>query len=214
MGDLVADEWNYVEGTDSSTAAGVVVENVNGTFVITPGDSAGTVAADYAALNAGLNWKANQGDLVFQARVKLAEITSVSAFIGFSDTKALESPIYSAASANTLTSDATDAVGFMFDTAMGTDNWWAVGVANDVDATAQNLGVAPVADTYETFRIEIGSTGIAKFFRNGAEIGSGAMTGAVTPTVALTPYFGVRPLSAAAGKLLTIDYSLVSALRV
>jgi hypothetical protein len=198
MGDLLADEWNFVEGTDSSTSAGAIVAAVNGTLVITPGDSDGTIAADYAAVNAALNWKANAGDLVFQARVKLAEITSVSAFIGFTDTVAHEQPIHSAASANTLTTVATDAVGFMFDTAMGTDNWWAVGVANDVDATAQNLGVAPVAE----------------FFRNGLEIGSGAMSGAVTPTVALTPHFGVRPLSAAAGKLLTVDYSLVAATRV
>jgi hypothetical protein len=214
MGDLLADEWNFVEGTDSSTSAGAIVAAVNGTLVITPGDSDGTIAADYAAVNAALNWKANAGDLVFQARVKLAEITSVSAFIGFTDTVAHEQPIHSAASANTLTTVATDAVGFMFDTAMGTDNWWAVGVANDVDATAQNLGVAPVADTYETFRIELSTAGVAKFFRNGLEIGSGAMSGAVTPTVALTPHFGVRPLSAAAGKLLTVDYSLVAATRV
>jgi hypothetical protein len=204
--------WTFTEGSDSGTSAGVITAAANGEFVLTPGDSAGTIAADGAMLNAGLNWKANQGELSFLARVKLASIASVSCFIGFTDTVSLEQPIESASSANTITTTATDAVGVMFDTNMGTDNWWAVGVATDVDATAQNLGVAPVADTYEYFGIDLTTAGIATFYRNGVQIGT-AMTGAVTATVAMTPVFITRPLSAAAGKLLTIDMVRVSALR-
>jgi hypothetical protein len=213
LGDVVADQWNFTEGTDSGTSDGAISELVNGVFLLTPGDSAGSVAADGAQLNSALNWKANQGNLVFQARVKLAAITSVSCFIGLTDTKSLEQPIHSASSADTITTNATDAVGFFFDTNMTTDNWWFAGVANDVDATHQNMGVAPVADTYETFRIEITSDGKAQAFRNGVSVGT-LMSGALTATVALTPVFIVRPLSAAAGKTMSVDYSYVSANRV
>jgi hypothetical protein len=211
VGSVPAD-WAFTEGTDNTTSDGKITAAVNGEFVLTPGDSAGTIAADGAMLNSALQWKANQGELAFQAKVKLAVITSCSCFLGFTDTLSLEQPIQSASSADTITTTATDAVGFMFDTNMTTDNWWAVGVANDVDATLQNIGYAPVADTYETFRIEITTAGAALFFRNGILV-STLMAGAVTPTIALTPVFIVRPLSAAAGRLMTIDYAHISALR-
>lgn len=214
LGDVVADQWAFAEGTDSGTSDGAIVAAVNGTFVLTPGDSAGTTAADAAQLTSGtLQWKANQGGLVMQVRAKLAEITSVCTFIGLTDTASLEVPIESAASVDTITTTATDAVGFFFDTDMSTDNWWFAGVANNVDATHQNVGSAPVADTYATFRIEVDSSGAALGFYNGVPVGI-RMSGAVTPTVALTPICVVRPNSAAAGKLLTVDYIYVAADRV
>lgn len=216
LGDLVADEWNFAEGTDSATSDGAIVAAAGGTYVLTPGDSAGTTAADGVVLNSELNWQAQQ-DLWFHARIKVASIASCSYFIGFTDTKALEDPIFSAGSANTLTSDSTDAVGFMFDTAMTDDNWWAVGVANNTDAAAQNLAVAPVAATYETLSIQlrkqVDNSVVAYFFRNGLPIGS-PMAAAVTYNVSLTPVFFARPLSAAAGKTLTIDYVNVAGNRI
>lgn len=213
LGDVVADQWNFVEGTDSATSDGAVSAAVNGMFRLTPGDSAGTVAADLAELNGGiLQWKASSGSLVFQTRVKLASIASVSCFFGFTDNTSLEQPIYSAGSADTITTDASDAVGFFFDTAMSTDNWWFAGVAGDTDATAQNVGSAPTADTYETFRIEIDSSGNAVGYRNGFPVGH-TMSSAVTAATALTPVWCVRPKSAAAGKYLDIDYAYISAAR-
>ena len=118
---------------------------------------------------------------------------------------ALEMPVNSAGSVDTITTNATDAVGFMFDTNQATDNWWAVGVANDVDATLQNLAVAPVAATYETLRIDVSTAGVATFSRNGAVIGS-TMSGAVTATVALTPV--IAGFTRAAGSA-TIDAEFV-----
>lgn len=217
-GDVVADQWNFVEGTDNTTSDGAISAAVNGLFLLTGGDSAGTVAADAAELNRELNWQARQ-NLWFHTRVKLASIASVSCFFGFTDTKSLEQAVYSAGSGNTLTSDATDAVGFMFDTAMTAANWWAVGVANDVDATAQNLAVAPVADTWETFSIQLtyapaASNAIyADFYRNGRPIGS-KMTAACRYNIALTPCFLVRPKSAVAGKTMSIDYVNVAGDRI
>jgi hypothetical protein len=216
-GDVVADQWNFTEGTDSTTSDGAISAAVNGLFLLTPGDSAGTVAADGSQLNRELNWQARQ-NLWFHTRLKLAAITSVSCFFGFTDTKALEQAIYSAGSGNTLTTDATDAVGFMFDTAMTAVNWWAVGVANDVDATAQNLAVAPVADTWATFSIQLNydpvANGIAAdFYYNGQPIGS-KMSAACRYNIALTPCFLVRPKSAVAGKTMSIDYINVAGDRI
>ena len=214
LGDVVGDEWNYVEGTDTTTADGAVVAGaVGGVFRLTGGDSAGTVAADGAELNSGsLQWKASSGGLVFQARVALGSIASVSCFVGFTDNTALEAPIQASGTANGITTNASDAVGFMFDTSMTDDNWWLVGVKGDTDATAQNTGIAPVAATYETLRIELDASGNATFFRNGVSVGV-VMSNAVTASVGLTPVFIVWPRTAAAGKTLDIDLVSVSANR-
>lgn len=209
LGDVVADQWNFTEGTDSTTSDGAIVEGVNGVFRLTAGDSAGTIAADGAQLNSALGWKASQGDLVFEARIALGAITTVSAFIGFTDTKALEAP--ASLSGATYTTNATDAVGVLFDTEATTDTWRLVGVDTDVDVT-YDTGLAPVAATYETWRIEVDTAGKATFFRNGKAVGS--LSGAVTPTVALTPVFIIRPEGAVAGRTMDIDYVHVSANRV
>lgn len=219
LGDVVADEWNFTEGTDSATSDGLILASVNGVFRLTPGDSAGTVAADGAQLNSELNWKASQGGLFMEARVQLAAITSVSCFIGFTDTKSLEQPIHSASSVNTITTNATDGVGVFFDTNMTDDRWWFAGVANDVDAVHQDSGFAPVAATWETFRIVVDVNGTATLYRataadpaNFMRVGT-PMAGAVRPTIALTPCIIVRPLSAAANKHLDVDYVRVAANR-
>lgn len=217
-GDVVADQLNFTEGTDNTTSDGAISAALNGVFLLTPGDSAGSVAADGAQLNRELNWQARQ-NLWFHTRLKLASIASVSCFFGFTDTKSLEQAVYSAGSGNTLTTDATDAVGFMFDTAMTAVNWWAVGVANDVDATAQNLGVAPVADTYATFSIQLtcdpaASNAVsADFYYNGQPIGS-KMSAACRYNISMTPCFIIRPKSAVAGKTMSIDYVNVAGNRV
>jgi hypothetical protein len=134
-------------------------------------------------------------------------------FIGFTDqVGALEMPIHAAASANTLTTNATDAVGFMFDTSMDDDNWWLVGVANNTDATHEDTAETPVADTYAIFRIELSSAGAATFYYNGTQVGS-AMTGAVTATVALTPVIAGFNRTTTGTPTITADYVYVSANR-
>lgn len=207
LGDVIADQWDLQEGTDSATgSAAILAGGIGGVLRITTGDAGTGLAADMEQLTTGLQWQASNGDLVFQTRIKLSAITTCYVFVGFTDLAAsLEAPIVSAASADTLTTTATDAVGFMFDTRMTTDNWWLVGVANDVDATAQNTGYAPVADDYETLRIEVNSSGAATFFRNGIQVGT-RMSGAVTATTKLTPTINVSKTSVAASMTADIDY--------
>jgi len=210
IGDAVDAKWNVVEGTDSATSAdSVLAGGIGGVLRLTTGDAGTGLAADMIQVTQALQWQAANGDLCFQTRVKLSAITTCYVFLGFTDLVTLEAPIESAASANTLTSNATDAVGFMFDTRMTDDKWWLVGVATDVDATHQNTGFAPVADDYETFRIEVSATGGATFYRNGLQVGT-AMTGAVTAAADLTPTIAVSKTSVAASMTLDVDYIHVS----
>lgn len=210
----IIDGWRSRKGSDGACVDWTVTPAAGGTAVGTIGSTTASMAVSGVQLDRGLNWQANQGDLVLEARVKLSQITTIAVFVGFTDqTAALEMPIQSAASADTFTTNCTDGVGVMFDTSMTTAKWWLTGVANDVDATMQNSAVAPVAATYETWRIGLSATGIATFFRNGLQIGSPLQT-AVTPTIALTPVVAGFNRTTTAAPTITLDYLHVAALRV
>lgn len=213
IGDALDARWNIVEGTDSATSdAAILAGGIGGILRFTTGDAGTGLAADMIQMTQALQWQASNGGLFIEARLKLSAITTCYAFLGFTDLVTLEAPIISAASGDTLTTTATDAVGFMFDTRMSTDNWWLVGVATDVDATAQDSTYAPVADTYETFRIEVTAAGVASFYRNGIQVGS-SMSGAVTAATDLTPTFNVSKTSVAASMTADLDYIHVGMLR-
>lgn len=211
LGDVIADQWNVVEGTDSATSdAAILSGGIGGVLRLTTGDAGTGLAADQIQLTRTLQWQASNGGLSIQARFKLSAITTCWVFFGFTDqSTTLEGPVISAGSGDTITTNASDAVGFMFDTRMTNDTWWLTGVANDVDATAQNTAIAPVADTYATFRIEISSAGAATFFYNGNPIGT-TMTGAVTAATDLTPFISVSKTSVAASMTLDLDYMVIS----
>ncbi len=177
--------YSTFKGTDADATLGAISGNA---LVMTSGNAS---AADFASngsetvTNAG--YTLSGGPLVVEAMLKISAITNVQVFFGITDNKAsLEVPIESAGSADTITTNATDAVGFMFDTSMSTDNIWLVGVNNDVDKTSQNSAIAFVANTYDVLRIEIAANGTAVFYINGVAIGT-AMTTACRTSVALYP---------------------------
>lgn len=211
LGDVVPDQINALEGTDSATSnAAILAGGMGGVLQLTTGDAGTGLAADMEQITWALTFQASNGGLSFQTRIKLSAITTCYVFVGFTDLAAsLEGPIISAASADTITTNATDAVGFMFDTRMSNDTWWLVGVANDVDAKAQNSGYAPVADDYETLRIDVTSGGAADFYRNGIHVGT-TMSGAVTAGADLTPCIAVSKTSVAASMTAEIDYVQVA----
>lgn len=209
-GDVVPDQINAVEGTDSATSnAAILAGGMGGVLQLTTGDAGTGLAADMEQITWALTWQASNGGLSFQTRIKLSAITTCYVFVGFTDLVTLEGPIISAASADTLTANADDAVGFMFDTRMSTDVWWLVGVAATVKATAQNSGYAPVADDYETLRIDVSSAGVADFYRNGIHVGT-SMSGAITAATDLTPTIAVSKTSVAASMTAEIDYVQVA----
>lgn len=206
LGDVLQDPWNAVEGDTDGTEA-VLAGGIGGTLRLTSGndDANGTQATDAAGVTSYLNWQASNGDLVFQTRIKVSRITDAYIFAGFTDVGSVELPVISAGSAETITTNATDGVGFVFDTNFTTDTWHLVGVANDVDATVQTLTVAPVADDYVTLRIEVTAAGKASFYLNGAQVGT-TMSGAVTAATDLTPCVYVSNADGTSTVTLDIDY--------
>jgi hypothetical protein len=204
IGDVIADQWNYVEGTGNPADAAILAGGIGGVVRVTTGAAGTGLAADLSQLTQALQWQASNGDLVFQARVKFSAITTCSLFLGFTDVVTLEAPVIGA-TGTTITTNATDAVGFLFDTTLTSAFWQLVGVANDVDATRQSTTVAPVAAQYQTFRIEVSTTGVATFFINGVQVGT-AMSGAVTPGTDLTPTLSAGKLSVAAAMTMDLDY--------
>lgn len=206
-------KWQSLIGTDPSAQQAIVLASQQGGVVrlATGADAGATMALNGSQLQSDLNWLGSQSGLVFEARVKLSAITAVALFVGLTDQiAALEMP-FTLAAGDVLTSNASNAVGVLFDTGADTDNWWLVGVAADVDATKQNSAVAPVADTYETWRIEVTSVGFATFYRNGTVVGT-SMSGAVTAATSLTPCIAAFARGAASRNI-DVDYIVVTAQR-
>jgi hypothetical protein len=206
LGDVLADEWNAVE-TDTDGAQAVLAGGIGGLLRITTGndDGNGVVLPDLSGVTSYLNWQASNGGLVMQTRIKISRITLAYIFVGFTDLITIEAPVISAGSADTITTNATDAVGFMFDTGMATDTFHLVGVANNTDAAIQTLTTAPVADDFITLRIEVSAAGVASFFINGLQVGT-PMSGAVTPGVDLTPAVYASNTDGTSAITMDVDY--------
>ncbi len=205
LGDIILDQYSTGADTGGSGGSTAITAAVNGVLRITTDDQ---TTGDRIALTHQLNWQASDsGPLVLEARVKsVTAITARAYFIGFTDVLAasttVEIPIEQ--SSEILTSNADNAVGFMYDTDSTYDNWYGVGSKSTVDATALNTGQAPAAaGTYETLRVVVDVTGSATFFINGVYVG--AVADAVTSTTDLTPVVMVESRAGAA-KILDLDY--------
>src|SRR5215208_6580027 len=96
--------WTAVEGTDSATSAAALSSAPGGVLLLTTGDAGTGAAADMEQIVSQLAYKASEGGLSMETRIKLSAITTCLLFVGFTDSLSLEVPIESAASANTLTS--------------------------------------------------------------------------------------------------------------
>jgi hypothetical protein len=191
-----------VDGSDAQATAPAISAN---TLVAITGDAGTGYAADGTQAIALAGYIPSAGAITVEARIKLSAITTVAMFFGLTDqAAALEAPIESAASADTITTNATDAVGFFFDTAMSTDNIWLAGVNNNSDETHQDSALAFVADTYKTLRVTLNTSGDATFYIDGTAIGS-VMTTAVATGVTLYPTICAAARSTSS-RTLTADY--------
>jgi hypothetical protein len=215
LGDVIEDGWSAAKGSDGQGIVATVVSGAAGGAVrLTSGDTT-TVAESLSSLTHGLNWKANQGGLVFEAKVTPAPsgtVADAAYFIGLTDalaTGTLEEP--ATLSGTTITYVADDAVGFLYDTGATTDVFKGVSVkaTTGVAFASALTGPAPVATTAITFRIELTAAGVAELFVNGASIGT--LTG-VTATVALTPIVCVMARTTTV-KTIDVDYIYMRANR-
>lgn len=194
------------KGSDGATVDFAVTSGSTGGVITgtTGAGAGGTYAANGIQLGGSLQWKAASGGLEFSTRLKISAITNVAIFVGFSDqVSALEEA--ASLSGTTFTTNATDAAGFLFDTAATTDTIRCVGVKAGVDATDVDTALEFVADTYIILGVRLSTDGHATFLVNDSAVAY--VEDAVTTTVALAPYIGVCA-RAAATRTCAIDWML------
>ncbi len=210
---LDGNKWAVDSGSDAEALDPAITVGVDGICrLVTGDDPAATMAANGSQLESALNWRANAHGLGIDVSIKTSAITDLALFVGFTDqTGSLEMPFTLGAS-NTLTSNASDAVGLLFDTAADDDNWWAVGVDSDVDATHVDSSTPPVAGTYQRLQVAVSNAGAVTFWIDGVQIGSSAMSAAVSPTTPLTPVIAAFSRGAASRNI-DVDKIRVQSLR-
>ena len=212
IGDTVLAQYTEASGTDAE-AVQTIVEEQFGVYQLTSGNAGVNTAGDAEQISLSLEWQADQGALVFEIRLHLdTAITTVELCVGLTDTVALELPFTNAT--DTITSVASDAVAFCFDTNATTQEWFVLGVAGDTDATGNGAsGTAPVADIYQTLRIEIDDGGAdCRFYIDGVLVGT-LTANCITTTVALAPVIVISSAQTATSHVVDVDYLLVGAAR-
>lgn len=200
--------WSSTAGAGTGNAAATTVAGaLNGEITIKSASDDGTHAQNFSTLTTDqLNYKANQGGMVIEARCKISDVSEAYFFLGFTDTisTTVEGPIFM--NAADIDSDATDACGIVYDIDATLDYFTVGGVKNNTDTNPTISGVAPADDTYFTARVEVDAAGAVTGYINGAKIGT--VASAVTVTVALTPAIFIGNRSANQVTL-TVDYAIV-----
>lgn len=213
LGDTLSTAWDVQKGSDAATVNFAPLANgLSGIARAVTGANAGvSMATNGVQFETGLmQFEADQGSLVFEARVRATLLTNLSIFIGLTDQVAALEAAYTL-SVVTYTSNATDAVGFLYDSAATTKTLRLVGVANDVDAANIDTSNAWAAATWMTFRIEIDTAGLATFYINGTSVGK--LATAVRTTIPLIPVVSAFTRSAASTNV-DIDYVLARQARL
>lgn len=201
--------WILNKGADAQALDPVINLQSGGVVRLTTGDADGTMANDGSQLVLAIPSLAQSGGLVFETRLHInTAITTVSVFAGLTDSTALEEAFSNAS--DVITSTASDGCGFLYDTGATTATWWALAVDSDADDTGNaSTGTAPVADTYQTLRMEVSSTGNEiRYYINGTLVKT--LTGAgVSPDVAL--YATVSACATTTtSKTVDVDYIAIS----
>lgn len=192
LGDLVGDEW--IVGSSDTGQAGAVVGSstagaTNGIFRLTSSATmAQTPAGGAQSINTPPMWKANQGRLRFNARVKTAVLAGNTVFAGFTDTGGTEIAAYDTGGG--IITPASNYVGFIWSGEGGATQqaYRCVAGKADVDQVATPAGstLTPTANVWDYLEIEISPDGnTANFYVNGKPYAQ-IPTNAVTPTTGLS----------------------------
>lgn len=150
-------------GSDAAAIDPAFNSQKGGVLRLAAGAGDGTVAVDGSQAVHDIPVQASYGNLAFECRLKIVDVSECAVYIGFTDSASLEEPF--SVSGTTITSTCTDGCGFVYDPAMTTDAWWAVGVDDDTDATGSGTtGISPADATYQTLRCEVSSDGQTGYF--------------------------------------------------
>ena len=211
LGDLIDDAY----GTTADGSATVAIPTpdtavVDGFVRLTTHNSDNNMAE----IAHSLSYRAQDGIMSFEARVKMSAITTTAMSIGFNDDQLEASNTLPVElSGTTFTSNAATFVGFVFDTDATNDNWHAFAVDDCTDTTTPiaclNTGVAPVADTYQTLKVVVHDRGAcymayAEFFIN-CEL-QASIENAIDRDATLVPHIAAEARAACASRNHDVDY--------
>lgn len=160
--------WILNKGSDGTAADPAISTDERGKIVLTAGAGDGSTAQDGSQIVCAVPVQADSGNLVFETRLHInTAITGLSVIAGFTDVTTLEEPATIAT--KTITTNASDMAAFVYDDGATTKEWYAVAVDGDTDDTGNAAtGSAPVANTYQTLRIEVSADGATiKFYVDG-----------------------------------------------
>lgn len=203
-----ADRWSTTAGSGTGNqVATTVAAALGGTVTLKSASDDGAHGANLSTFTSiGLAYKANQGGLAVEARVKIDDVSEAYFFCGFTDTisTTVEAPIFLVA--GDIDSDATDACGVCYDIDGTTsDLFFHGGVKAGTDTAPVYSAYAPADNVYFTVRVEVSAAGAVQGYINGVPIGTGPLANAITSTVAVTPaiFIGNRSANQV---IATIDY--------
>lgn len=183
-----ADTWATKAGSGTATeVATTVAGSINGLVTMKSASDDGAHSANCTNLTSvNLCFKANQGGLAMEAKLKISDVSEAVMFVGFTDTvsSTVELPIF--LNAANIDSDATDACGVGYDVDGTTKQFFHGGVKNGTDTVPAYSGTAPADDTFFIVRVEVSEDGAVTGYVDGTAIGT-AVADAVTATVALCP---------------------------
>ena len=217
-GTLDASRWEDADGTDAQAIGPVIVnDSLSGEILITSGDIGDggtpgdtTAVADGASISGKrLNFQADQGGLVMEARVRLTTVAESILFIGFIDEIQTDADVnlgmQATGTADVIDSDVTDSAGMIYDTSFQTSpTKLNMGGNKNGSVTAITVGATtPVDATDFIVRVEISAAGTLEVFIDGVSIGT--IANAITVNVPLTPDITVAS-NDTNESLLTVDY--------
>ena len=132
----------------------------------------------------------------------------MSVCAGLTDSTSLEEPFSIAT--DTITSTASDAACFVYDDGATSKTWFACAVDGNTDDTGNaTTGSAPVADTYQTLRIEVSADGATiAFYVDGVLKKTLSGAAGVSPDVNLYATV-IACATTTASKTVDVDYIYV-----
>jgi hypothetical protein len=211
LGDALEDE--LLSGVGSGTGNAVAISaGIGGRAEIKTSSADAAIGANGSSLGLGtLNWRADQGGLMMEARIQIDNIAASMIFVGFTDAlgSTVEAPIF--LNSADIDSDADNACGVIYDTDGTTAQWCQGGVKATVDTAPEYSGTAPVNATWVTVRVEVSAAGAVQGFIDDVAIGP-PTADAVTITTPLVPLIFVANRGGAVRNVL-VDYLYVQANR-
>lgn len=202
--------WILNSGADAQAIDPAINAQEGGVVRLTSGDAGSGVANDGSQIICHIPVQADSGGLVFETRLHInTAVTDVQVCAGLTDVTTLELPA-SVGGSDAITTTFSNGCVFCYDTGADTDEWFAIGVDGDTDATGNAAtGTAPTADTYQKLRIEVDADGEgARFYIDGTL--AGTLTAAAT--AASTNLYATVIVNATTttSKTLDVDYIKVS----